>query len=371
MAKRKGEVDYEQFYLKNYDKNFKKKFEKRRVAPEHIEIVSVPVIGDVKIKTDDAIITYPEATVKNSDYSDRYEVVGMENGKINFSGSVSDVKFNNQKNRLYALKSADSKNTKKQRAKKSKFRSALYALLLIVICFCATLLSCDFLTGGKVMSEVTSAVLFNQKEYYRVYFAVQMFEFSSLTEAQSASDEIREKNGAGYILKDGNGYLVLGGIYKNREDAESVRKNLANDSFTGSVVFSVPVKKISVSLFPEDVQSEAELAFKYFFAVADKLYEISNDLDKGLTDEETAESSIKNLLKNLSVLEENFNNKSSLYETNVEVIRFKAQLNAVVSSVENLLNTAISRPNLLCDIRYTVALIVVTTRSYSETKSQS
>lgn len=368
MAKRKGEVDYEQFYLKNYDKNFKKKFEQKRSAPEHIEIVSVPVIGDVKIKTDDAIVTYPEATVKNSD---RYEVIGMENGKINFSGSVSDVKLNNQPNRLYALKSSESKNTNKRRLKKSKFRSALYALLLIVICFCATLLSCDFLTGGKVMSEVTNAVLFNQKEYYRVYYAVQLFEFKTLAEAQSASEEIREKNGAGYIIKDGNNYLVIGGIYKNKEDAESVRKNLENDDFTATVIFSVPVKNISVSLFPEDVQTEAELAFKYFFVVTDKLFEISNDLDKGLTDDETAVSNIKNLLKNLTVLQENFNGKSALYETNVEVIRFKAQLNAVVASVENLLNTAISRPNLLCDIRYTAALIVVTTRSYSETKSQS
>ena len=385
MAKKRGEVDYEQFYLKNYGKDFYKKFNKKS-SDEKLELISVPVIGGLKAVEKTNIDAVEGKVVEKNSNNESYEIefkrdnsntdFGHMSGKINNYPTqialkvVKDEKCRNVCESLPKITEGEREKTSNPlKGKSSKIRSAIYALLLIIISFCATLLGCDFLTDGIVLKSVTSAIIYNSKDYDKIYYSVEIYEFDDLLTAKVYAEKIREETGAGYIFNSDNKYSIIGALYKNQEDASSVAEKMKKGGFEGAKVNSIPIKKINLSLFPESISEIVEVIYKYFFNVIERLYDISNDLDKELTDNESALINIEKIFSNLTELEKQFKSKTALHKTDMEIIRFKAQFNAVKASVENLLNANLARPNLLCDIRYTEILVAVTTMTYTQSKT--
>ncbi|MDR0426288.1 MAG: SPOR domain-containing protein [Clostridiales bacterium] len=110
----------------------------------------------------------------------------------------------------------------------------------------------------------------------RLYCA-QFSIHESLAEAQKNAESLKAAGGAGYIVNDG-GFRVVGGIYKSREEAQSVVDKQAG----GAVLYELHIAKVTRPVIDDKtVAAAVKTGFSLHIRLFDGLYPVMNDLDKG------------------------------------------------------------------------------------------
>ena len=234
----------------------------------------------------------------------------------------------------------------------SSRRKGWLMTLTIITCLLLTVVVGDFATGGALLAGITSR---QDKAMPTVsYYAVALKTCDTYSVARMYAEQQRLMGGAGYILKDGEKYALIGDIYDDIADANSAVAN--ND---GSRLINIEVKEVDFeTLFKGSSQLFRSMG-GYCSGLLTQLDVIADDLTASKIDKTKA-------LENIEVIKDNlemqYNELSAEAGDDKNAQLLLADINASVGILSNLLNPSLSRPKLLCDIRYSKAQMIINYR---------
>ncbi len=169
------------------------------------------------------------------------------------------------------------------------------AVLVIIACFCLTLLSADYLSGGYILAEFDSDSTVSSKECD--YYAVQTGMYSDQKTAELYAKNIRARGGAGYVYYDGI-YRVVASVYSEALQARSVAEKMEQAGINATI-FPITLSPISDSSISSEDRATLLSASECAGYCYESLYELSNAVDAGIVSEEELSSRLASLLSYL------------------------------------------------------------------------
>ena len=319
-------MDYSRFYLKNYvpEKTDDKEDDDKIVFPK-IELRNQPEI----------IYINPDGEEFEPDFTDRRDNLYEEN-RSNLLLSQEDT--DNRENHTVPT-SFKKPNDKKQ----STLNRICQAILIFAIVVMSIIVSADFVSNGKAISAITILL----SDSTPVHYAVLTNPKDDLETSQVDSYAMRLKGGAGYIVKNQGKFYNVYAVYDNEEDANDYIK-----SNGGEIV------KLTTENY-DAIKGELKNYTDYPIKLCEDLNAMLKDLtDKKITTSEALEK-LNDIKNNFDVTYDNMSNVAKSDEESDGVILI-ANASVAVAALERLCDTTVSRPNLACDIRYTVCQILFT-----------
>jgi len=217
--------------------------------------------------------------------------------------------------------------------------------LTIVTCLLLTVVVGDFATGGALLAGISShyrAQTMPKSEFY----AVVLKSCAGYSEARIYSDQIRLLGGAGYIVKNGDKYDVIGDVYDDLSEANAVV-----DKNQGSRLTSYTVEEVDFeNLFSANSQLMRSMG-GYSVGIVNQLSKIGDDLTGLKIDKNNAVEQIGGIRDNLKLQFDQLQAETDSGNKNVKVLL--VDINTTLGLLSNLAGDSVSRPNLICDIRYT------------------
>ena len=216
--------------------------------------------------------------------------------------------------------------------------------LAIITCLLLSVVIGDFMTNGALLSAVSS--LYRSQAVPKTsYYALILKENESYSSAKIYGDQLRLLGGAGYIVKDGDNYLVVGDIYDDLEEANAVV--VKNE---GSRLVSFTADEVDFSVIFADNSQLMQSMGGYSIGVISQLAKIGDSLSAQQIDKATAVDQIESLVQTLQV---RFDELSVEDDGSRNVKTLLSDINVTLGLLTNLCDNDASRPNLICDIRYT------------------
>ncbi|MDE5756636.1 MAG: hypothetical protein K2I23_06055 [Clostridia bacterium] len=234
----------------------------------------------------------------------------------------------------------------------SSRRKGWLMTLTIITCLLLTVVVGDFATGGALLAGIGGR---QDKAMPTVsYYAVVLKTCDSYSVARMYAEQQRLMGGAGYILKDGEKYALVGDIYDDLADANAVVSE--NE---GSRLINIEVKEVDFdNLFKGSSQLFRSMG-GYCSGLLTQLDVIADDLTASKIDKTKALENIEVIKDNL---EAQYNQLSAEVGDDKNAALLLADIDATLGILSNLLNSSISRPNLVCDIRYSKVQMIINYR---------
>jgi len=213
-----------------------------------------------------------------------------------------------------------------------------------MICFCATLLAADLLTGGYFLSDSSIA---GGTEYLS-YYAVETGVYSDSKTAGDYALKAMARGGGGYTIADKDGYHVILAVYPDKKQAEDIVSKLNSGGDPVNLyILSTPV--FNGGSLSETEKTVALTALSYIGIVYEELYNLSNDYDKETVTFTEAKNKTEQLIGQVMQMQNQLNNESRNFP-DLAFTKIKAEMGAAVSQVKSIL---LSSPELLSSkIRY-------------------
>lgn len=186
---------------------------------------------------------------------------------------------------------------KEKNTTKSYRRARKIAILFIVICFCSSLLLLDYFSDGYVLADFDEVSALNKTNYY----CIQMGMYGDLETANYYANLIKQRGGAGFILKDGN-FRVLASVYKNSSEAEAIITRLNNLGTVCSLYVLQTEEIFDVSLSHSDREKMRFISLCTDYAYQE-LYNLSNEMDVETITNAEIKGKIQSLLDSLEQYE--------------------------------------------------------------------
>ncbi len=232
--------------------------------------------------------------------------------------------------------------------------------LAIITCVLLTVVVGDFATGGALLAGIGGAK--QDKAMPTVsYYAVVLKTCDSYSVARMYAEQQRLRGGAGFILKENEKYALVGDIYDDLGDANSVVED--NE---GSRIVNIEIKEVDFDTLFEGSSQLLKSMGGYSGSIVTQLAVVADELSGSEIDKAKALEKIEGIKENLKM---QYDELSAEVGENKNVALLVADVNATLGILENLLNSSVSRPNLVCDIRYSKVQIIVNYRQLVSTLS--
>lgn len=215
----------------------------------------------------------------------------------------------------------------RKRGKRTK--RPLLVVLVIAVLFALVFFGADFFTSGKLIDSLTASLRGNTYEYYLV-----VAENSGRDIAYAQSLLVKQGGGSGYIITEGEKYLVVYAVYTDRSEASSVSSKNPNTH-----ILNIGFSSKNTAVF--------NAVDKAVISIAD----CAKELEKG----NLTESEVYGTL--LSIRAEILKVKSEIIETGTA-----AEINLmefIMGSIDGLEISKSTRVEFLSDVRYMLSGIVV------------
>lgn len=234
--------------------------------------------------------------------------------------------------------------------KQENRRKGLIMTLAIVTCLLIAFVVGDFASNGALIASITSLYK-TQEVKSQEYYALVLKSCDSYQQARIYSDQMRLQGGAGYIVKNGDNYMILADIYDDLQEANNVvEKN------SGSSLVSYGISNVD---YAKSLKGGDELLISmggYTSSITQQLSTIGESLAKLEIDKSGAIEKIQSLLDNLQMQYDEI--KDNEY-TNNNITMLLGDISTTIGLLENLVDSTASRPNLICDIRYTKIQLII------------
>ena len=341
-------MDYTKFYLKNYEPETSAESdenEKEKIIFPRLEARRQPEI--IYINPDGEVFD-PELENMKSRRDNCTDNELSDDNAANYYGKINGITGNG-----YGNESASGENfvkvSRKQRKEQKKFANAFCQTVLIFAIIVMTLIvSADFLTDGKVIAAIAAGFSAEKLEYYAVLENPE----TDMTSSRVDSYAMRLKGGAGFIVKNGENYYNVFAVYDDISDAKDHIKQNGGELITLSTDYY------------DNVTSDLKNYTDYPKKVCDDLTKIASQLTSQQISAAEALEKINTVKEDFAVVYNNMTNVAP--ESNDDKsVTLLANASVAVSALEYLCDATASRPNLVCDIRYTVCRIIFT-YCYSE-----
>ncbi len=217
--------------------------------------------------------------------------------------------------------------------------------LTIITCMLLTVVIGDFASGGALLAGISSLYR-TQALPKSSFYALVLKSSDNYSGARIYADQIRLLGGAGYIVKNGDRYIVIGDIYDDLSEANGVvEKN------EGSELISYTVEEIDFDKVFSGNSPLMKTMGGYSLSVINQLAVIGDNLATAQIDKARAVEQIGGIYDNLKM---QFDELSAESNTKSDAVKLLMNdLNVSLGLLSNLSGDSVSRPNLLCDIRYT------------------
>lgn len=335
-----SDIDYSKFSYKDY-KNNKSSYKNKK--------------GQVRYN----FISYQERPSYTPTYDKSLSNPIIEDPINDNTCEVNDKKASDTESEDVNIEDLRSKKKAKMRMPNSSTTTRghsrqrdIVAVLMVVICFCLTIVSADIISGGEIFNNLAEVLSSNNGA--PIYYAVEVGSFPDIESARATSEVYRLRNAGGYVINDGS-YRVIAAVYANKNDAETIVEKLISDGLSGSI-YEIRGAKVNWDKYGE-VGKDIEAAVNQCDIIYNRLYEISNNLNKELITEQDAKLEIKALQNEIEATRNVFMDKTKDYAYDDTVLMVRAELAAYIAILENLNNDTIPRPSLLADIRYSYTMI--------------
>ena len=231
------------------------------------------------------------------------------------------------------------KNTKLPKPIKAFFIFVIVVVIIIGTFYLSSLFNITSVFG------LNKYKIFDEKTYY----AVSVVCGDSFDEVNDTSNEIKQKNGAGYVFKINNKYHVIANVYNLEQDALKVCENLTD--YNAKVVNINFSQLVVSSEYTNEQLSALKTALDMVNRSFNKLYQTSLSLDKKEILEAEARQKLQvfkeTCQEDKQSLTNTFKDNCDNLITNVKI--FESE---VISSIGALLLSE----NLSADIKYINAL---------------
>lgn len=322
-------MDYSKFYLKNYVPD--------QDADESDEKIVVPELG---------MRSQPEIIYINPDGEEFDPENRRESQNSAFGYSVEDGIANlddgyTASDDEYRIPVSRAENAAKTEKKQSFAARFCQAVLIFAIIVMTLIVSADFISDGKAIAAIADLANGNVEKYYAVLCNPK----DNMDNVEIDAYAMRLKGGAGFAVKNGEKYYIVYDVYGNLSDAEDYVKE------NGGEILTLESDNY------DDVEGELKNYTDYPHKTVKELGDVLEELtSKKITTSEALDK-LKDIRENFAVTYENMNSVS-VADNDEASLRLLANASVVMSALDYLLDLTISRPNLACDIRYTVCRIL-------------
>lgn len=230
--------------------------------------------------------------------------------------------------------------------------------LAIITCLLLTVVIGDFATNGALLAKVSS--LYREQAAPKSgFYAIVLKSADSYSNARIYADQIRLVGAAGYIVKSGEKYLIVGDIYDDLNEANAVvEKN------EGSQLISYEIEEIDFEKIFADNSPLMQSMGGYSVAIVNQLAKIGESLSAQQIDKQAAIDQIENIRDNLQIQFNELSSESGSENSFVKTLL--SDVNVSLGLLSNLCSDSISRPNLICDIRFTKFQLILNYVAFSQ-----
>ena len=194
-------------------------------------------------------------------------------------------------------------------------------MVTIVGCFFVSNYFSNALTVGNISSFLVyggSSIKIDEK----VYYAVTLGEYSDIHEAEGVALGASTQGASGYVWESEK-YYVIGNIYSNYEDANSVVGNLKDTKYDVSIL-NISFPKINLN-FKDDYENSSikqiREALEIYDTICENFYNDSIKFDKGEINNVVVSSNSSNLRSEVRVLISNLQNLLKVSNSKVQTIQ--------------------------------------------------
>ena len=198
--------------------------------------------------------------------------------------------------------------------------------MIIVICFCATLLGIDFLSDGYVLSDFDTTATVLTYDYYCVQTGI----YNTKQTAEYYAFQNQAKGGAGYVFADQE-YRVIASVYKKEKEAQTVANRLALSGVDGKI-FLLKISPLSDPSQDRESRNKIQEIALYFDYVYQEFYDISNGLDQEIYTYTDVRSRISFVVQKLT----DYQNDLDSFDKTVNVSKLSSQIKSTIATITAL-----------------------------------
>lgn len=266
---------------------------------------------------------------------------------INYGMSQIDysefyIKFSSHSNKTKKESNSSEAPTRPEKTKRvKKKRSAVFSVVMILVCFALT-----FLLAGILNRETLSSV-FGKDENYFAYALVSEVKEGGEKGLNELSKFVRAGGGGGNVILRNEKYYVVHAVYFNKKDAETVQSRDKSSEIFGLKEKSFTTDYDLLKPYAERYNDEKRNA-------ARSLYEAI--IENVKTDDNDA--SIKEILKMknpfMKLKEEILSDRELESNRTLSII---VAIDTILGRLESLTTASASRISLISDMRYQLFVI--------------
>lgn len=338
-------MDYSRYYLKNY---FRHRHDEDYESREDYEVIDETVEETSRSEYSQSDEETPKAH--------KYYARGVEIEVVPQLTSMVDTNYDISDDDVIVDVQARPYDRRDSR------RKGLVITLAIVACLLLTVVIGDYASDGALLDGISS-LYGTQAMPSSGYYMLVYKSTDSYQQARLYSDRMRLQGGGGYILKSGSEYLLIADVYDDLDEASAVKEK--NE---GSTLLSYNVKAVDYSNLLAGSSELMQSMGGYSASIVAQLSNIGENLTKLEIDKSRALEEISELEGNLRLKYDELSKED--VSTNYYVKLLMADIDVTLGLLENLLGESVSRPNLVCDIRYVKVQIVLNYYTLTEKMSQ-
>lgn len=234
----------------------------------------------------------------------------------------------------------DVKIIKKPLKKRIKKFLVFFAIIFMLV---GIIISSFYISKSITVGKLGSIFVYGDTSFKiseSKMYIVSLGKYASKDEAEKVSLGATIQGASGFVWESGNEYIVVGSMYENLSDAESVKNNLSNTASNYSIsIEEIKFPKITLNFDEYDNKDVAEIknAVEFCDTLYSDLYNYSIKLDKKEINNLAISSEISALRGKLKSYINKIQSILSLPNAKLSVIQ-----NSLIA-IDELLDTAILR----------------------------
>lgn len=180
----------------------------------------------------------------------------------------------------------------------SKRLKSFFIFFLVVVTIGGVVLASVYLSRALSVGNITSALVFGGTEInikkHQMYM-VTLGEYDTFDDANKVGLGATVQGASGYVWNINSKYVVIGNIYRSKDDADKVKTNLSSSNYDVQV-FTINFPKVKLKFDYENSEVlKIREGINFLDTVYDVFYDYSIKFDKGTLNNFAISSGISSL----------------------------------------------------------------------------
>ncbi len=255
-----------------------------------------------------------------------------------------------------ALRYSNTKLVKHKKVGRKKF--GVFLLFALCVCFVIFLAAgfSDALTVGSL------SFLFGKNKNVipeHSYYAVLMGQFETESEAQAVASGASVMGAGAYVWHTDGKFLVVGNVYKNKADAETVLKNISGNNYNVSIhEIKYTKQKVNNKKLADEHNCELVNAICFLDDLFLKVYNYSVKFDKSEIVSTVLSSELNTLKSEIKVWASKLDSINAFVPTN-EGLNIKNTYVSLINEFDSCVLKVINGTSVNKDLKYLTTSVAI------------